>query len=607
MTIILTNDSLILSLLVVVGFIGCVYGLRKEGGDIVDLTKEEEGEGEEEEEEEAEYDGYVRFEKESSKEVNDNVLDYMQMSQRKVPVFVWAATEFSTFDSTSITTSRRYHQDQVYTFYCNIADGLKETNWRLSTWEWLLSTLECLRLDIPHIASTMMITPLRHIISKMTTFVAGNRDDDDTEDAASASASASGPAPAAATSPTTTTTTTAAAVTPSGSESMKKAANDTAKEKEDVSVLDPLPLSPTTDNVSIAPILMAFAKLATSPPPKNSTSLLVHNPVTASPVELSLKDPASTINDDTARMERKDCSEVQEQDRREDTATVTAANILVTFPAAAPAATTSSTSTSINGDDDESESVIIGKSERTTARSTSLIPRSLELRFSEEVTVTAAAAALENKQKERKQEKASIKKPAEESKTTTHAETSAGALALEPTEAATTTTSTPGAQTPDSSWNGLCGPVVEDTETIPMGARLGIWWDGDRTYYPCTVVNQRTRKNKDTKEEQKYEWFLEYDDGTVEWLDLTREQVCWITGEDTAPATAGISGSLIQREVTSNNTDDWDLMFCKLLAYKGRHNDTMVPRRYEEDTELGQWVNEQRICYKRGILLEPHF
>ena len=145
MTIILTNDSLILSLLVVVGFIGCVYGLRKEGGDIVDLTKEEE------EEEEAEYtecDGYIRFEKESSKEVNENVKDYIQMVQRKVPVFVWAATEFSTFDSTSNTTSCCYHQDQVYKFFCDISDGLKETNWRLSKWECLLSTLECLRLDI---------------------------------------------------------------------------------------------------------------------------------------------------------------------------------------------------------------------------------------------------------------------------------------------------------------------------------------------------------------------------------------------------------------------------------------------------------------------------
>ena len=124
----------------------------------------------------------------------------------------------------------------------------------------------------------------------------------------------------------------------------------------------------------------------------------------------------------------------------------------------------------------------------------------------------------------------------------------------ESTEAATTTTSTStGTQSPNSSWSGLCGDspgdpsqheeearvgaVVEDTEMIPIGARLGIWWDGDRTYYPCTVVHQRTQKHPNTKDEQKHEWFLEYDDGTDEWLDLTREQVCWITDDEDAPAT----------------------------------------------------------------------
>ena len=106
--------------------------------------------------------------------------------------------------------------------------------------------------------------------------------------------------------------------------------------------------------------------------------------------------------------------------------------------------------------------------------------------------------------------------------------------------------------------HGLCGAVVEDTETIPMGARLGIWWDDDRTYYPCTVVNQRPRKNKNTKEEQKHEWFLEYDDGTDEWLDLTSEQVCWINDDEDAPATIADDENTHQ---TIDDADDDDVIY----------------------------------------------
>jgi hypothetical protein len=44
----------------------------------------------------------------------------------------------------------------------------------------------------------------------------------------------------------------------------------------------------------------------------------------------------------------------------------------------------------------------------------------------------------------------------------------------------------------------------------------------------------------------------------------------------------------------------WDQMFAKLLKYREIHGDCNVPQRWDEDKELGRWVNTQRIHYRRG-------
>ena len=73
--------------------------------------------------------------------------------------------------------------------------------------------------------------------------------------------------------------------------------------------------------------------------------------------------------------------------------------------------------------------------------------------------------------------------------------------------------------------NVLFGAVVEDIETVVNGSRLGIWWDDDQKYYPCTVLEQE-------REEEMHELFVQYDDGTHECLHVAMEKVCWIKEED---------------------------------------------------------------------------
>jgi hypothetical protein len=44
----------------------------------------------------------------------------------------------------------------------------------------------------------------------------------------------------------------------------------------------------------------------------------------------------------------------------------------------------------------------------------------------------------------------------------------------------------------------------------------------------------------------------------------------------------------------------WELMFNKLLDFRKVYGHCNVPQRWEEDKELGRWVNTQRIHYRRG-------
>jgi len=53
------------------------------------------------------------------------------------------------------------------------------------------------------------------------------------------------------------------------------------------------------------------------------------------------------------------------------------------------------------------------------------------------------------------------------------------------------------------------------------------------------------------------------------------------------------------------STATWEEMYERLLAYKKEHNDTIVPRRYKKDLQLGAWVTRQRRIYReKSITVE---
>merc|ERR1711903_249303 len=55
----------------------------------------------------------------------------------------------------------------------------------------------------------------------------------------------------------------------------------------------------------------------------------------------------------------------------------------------------------------------------------------------------------------------------------------------------------------------------------------------------------------------------------------------------------------VQRLIADAN---WDAMFQLLLEYKDQHGNTVVPRRYNNNPQLGNWVGTQRSLHSKKEL-----
>lgn len=54
----------------------------------------------------------------------------------------------------------------------------------------------------------------------------------------------------------------------------------------------------------------------------------------------------------------------------------------------------------------------------------------------------------------------------------------------------------------------------------------------------------------------------------------------------------------------SPSTFSWVDRFQQLVEYQELHGDTMVPKRYSENPSLGNWVNKQRVLYRKYCAME---
>lgn len=63
--------------------------------------------------------------------------------------------------------------------------------------------------------------------------------------------------------------------------------------------------------------------------------------------------------------------------------------------------------------------------------------------------------------------------------------------------------------------NGKRGGCCADISQVSIGSRLSVWWPQEKEFFDCTVTRNRDHKRS---------FYLEYDDGDREWVDLKEEK-----------------------------------------------------------------------------------
>ena len=64
---------------------------------------------------------------------------------------------------------------------------------------------------------------------------------------------------------------------------------------------------------------------------------------------------------------------------------------------------------------------------------------------------------------------------------------------------------------------------------LTIGSKIGIFWQDDNCYYPCTIERHDNVTNDTIQSSQ---FFVRYDDGESEWTDIAQEKVRWLDDDD---------------------------------------------------------------------------
>eukprot|EP00984_Skeletonema_dohrnii_P008826 scaffold3288_cov56-Skeletonema_dohrnii-CCMP3373.AAC.1 len=98
----------------------------------------------------------------------------------------------------------------------------------------------------------------------------------------------------------------------------------------------------------------------------------------------------------------------------------------------------------------------------------------------------------------------------------------------------------------------------------------------------------------DTNVPQSYE-----DQHLANWVMTTRAQYRKMQQGEHSPLTDERVAQLEEAGFNwGSQNSSWEDSFAKLVAYKEQHGDTNVPRSYE-DKQLGKWVENTRIYYRK--------
>jgi DNA mismatch repair protein MSH6 len=65
---------------------------------------------------------------------------------------------------------------------------------------------------------------------------------------------------------------------------------------------------------------------------------------------------------------------------------------------------------------------------------------------------------------------------------------------------------------------------LQEWQKVSLGDRIAVYWPDDDEYYNATVTKQRSNPNANPNNGNQSNFYLEYDDGQCEWIDLAQER-----------------------------------------------------------------------------------
>jgi hypothetical protein len=151
-----------------------------------------------------------------------------------------------------------------------------------------------------------------------------------------------------------------------------------------------------------------------------------------------------------------------------------------------------------------------------------------------------------------------------------------------------------GSQTPSTAHR--CG--LPDTSKVEIGTRLSVWWSGDNEFFDGTVTRRRTTAGS------KKPFYVEYDDGDREWIDLEQHtfRILGESGGDPKTSNNNKDTTSRQRLATDTSRQSTKKSRSRTAAKKKVHDDESDTDEESESLSNGRSIQRKgrRSIQRRG-------
>lgn len=137
--------------------------------------------------------------------------------------------------------------------------------------------------------------------------------------------------------------------------------------------------------------------------------------------------------------------------------------------------------------------------------------------------------------------------------------------------------------------------------TYKEDSQLGEWVNNQRKYYASDKMDKETQKYRvNLLNSLGFDWEVTWEKPqSLPWDEKKRNEFLERMKEAREKNKEEHDRLLgVWEETQRQVAVGWEEMYERLMEYKGHYGDTNVPRLYEQDSQLGKWVYDQRQAHK---------